>query len=30
MKQFFFKALLMWHEVRAAYRGRYDGHRLGS
>ncbi len=30
MKEFLFKVLLMWHEVRAAYRGRYDGHRLGS
>ncbi len=30
MKQFFVKVLLMWHEVRAAYRSRYNGHRLGS
>jgi hypothetical protein len=30
MKQFLFKVLLMWHEVRIAYRSRYDAHRLGS
>ena len=30
MKQFFIKALIIWHDIRVAYRNRSIQHRLGS
>jgi hypothetical protein len=30
MKQLFIKVLIIWHDIRVAYRNRYAQHRLGS
>ncbi len=30
MKQFVIEVLLIWHEIKQAYRNRYTRHRLGS
>ena len=30
MKRFFIKALIIWHDIRVAYRNRNIHHRLGS
>jgi hypothetical protein len=30
MKRFFIKALIIWHDIRVAYRNRNIDHRLGS